>query len=76
MTLIGEGYVFNVPAVAQEIFDVSGAGDTVLATIGVWLAEGNALKESVLVANTAAGIAIGKRGTTWYCDNEVESALA
>lgn len=76
MTLIGEGYVFNVPAAAQEIFDVSGAGDTVLATIGVWLAEGNSLKESVLVANTAAGIAIGKRGTTSVLRNEVDSFLA
>ncbi len=75
MTLIGEGYVFNVPAVAQEIFDVSGAGDTVLATIGVWLAEGNMLKESVLAANTAAGIAIGKRGTTSVLRNEVNSSL-
>jgi D-beta-D-heptose 7-phosphate kinase/D-beta-D-heptose 1-phosphate adenosyltransferase len=75
MTLIGEGYVFNVPAVAQEIFDVSGAGDTVIAAIGVWLAEGNALKESVLVANTAAGIAVGKRGTAVVSLNEVDSAL-
>jgi D-beta-D-heptose 7-phosphate kinase/D-beta-D-heptose 1-phosphate adenosyltransferase len=76
MTLIGEGYVFNVPAAAQEIFDVSGAGDTVLATIGVWLAEGNSLKESVLAANTAAGIAIGKRGTTTVLRNELNSALS
>lgn len=76
MTLLGEGYVFNVPAVVQEIFDVSGAGDTVLATLGVWLAEGNALKESVLKANTAAGIAIGKRGTAMVLRHELESALA
>lgn len=76
MSLIGEGYVFNVPAVAQEIFDVSGAGDTVLATIGVWLAEGNTLKESVLAANTAAGIAIGKRGTTAVLRNDVIAALS
>jgi len=75
MTLLGAAYVFNVPAIAQEIFDVIGAGDTVLATIGVWLAEGNALKESVLAANTAAGIAIGKRGTTSVLRNELDSAL-
>jgi len=75
MTLIGEGYVFNVPAIAQEIFDVSGAGDTVLATIGVWLSEGKSLKESVLAANIAAGIAIGKRGTTAVMRREVEASL-
>lgn len=75
MTLIGEGYVFNVPAVAQEIFDVSGAGDTVLATIGVWLSEGKSLKESVLSANIAAGIAIGKRGTTAVMRREVDASL-
>jgi D-beta-D-heptose 7-phosphate kinase / D-beta-D-heptose 1-phosphate adenosyltransferase len=76
MTLIGEGSVFNVPAVAQEIFDVSGAGDTVLASVGVWLSEGISLKESVLAANTAAGIAIGKRGTAAVLRNELETALA
>ncbi|MCF8256984.1 MAG: bifunctional heptose 7-phosphate kinase/heptose 1-phosphate adenyltransferase [Flavobacteriales bacterium] len=76
MTLIGEGSVFNVPAVAQEIFDVSGAGDTVLASVGVWLSEGKSLKESVLAANTAAGIAIGKRGTATVLRNELETVLA
>ncbi len=75
MTLIGEGYVFNVPAVAQEIFDVSGAGDTVLATIGVWITEGKSLKEGVLAANIAAGIAIGKRGTTAVTRREVDDSL-
>lgn len=76
MTLIGDGSVFNVPAVAQEIFDVSGAGDTVLASVGVWLSEGRSLKDSVLAANTAAGIAIGKRGTAAVLRGELESALA
>lgn len=76
MTLIGESSVFNVPAVAQEIFDVSGAGDTVLASVGVWLSEGKSLKESVIAANTAAGIAIGKLGTAAVLRNELETSLA
>lgn len=64
MTLVGRNLssLQNIPAHSLEVFDVSGAGDTVLATLGVWLAEGHNLTEAVLAANTAASIAVGKRG--------------
>jgi D-glycero-beta-D-manno-heptose-7-phosphate kinase len=63
MTLVGEGDVLHVPAVAKEVFDVSGAGDTVIATLGVMLAAGLSLPDAVRWANLAAGIVVGKLGT-------------
>ena len=63
MTLFREDEVVHVPTVAQEVFDVSGAGDTVIATLGVMLAAGAAFDESVRWANRAAGIVVGKLGT-------------
>ena len=51
------------PAQAREVYDVSGAGDTVIATLGVMLASGADLARAVDVANRAAGIVVGKLGT-------------
>ncbi len=76
MTLVGGGKVLNVPAHVQDVFDVSGAGDTVLATLGVWLAESKSLSHSVLAANAAAAIAVSRRGTTTVLKQELEQALA
>jgi rfaE bifunctional protein kinase chain/domain len=64
MTLYGPpGTRLHVPAQAREVYDVSGAGDTVIATVGVMLGSGAALDEAVRVANRAAGIVVGKFGT-------------
>jgi rfaE bifunctional protein kinase chain/domain len=63
MTLFREAEVLHVPAVAKEVFDVSGAGDTVIATLGVMLAAGRSLPEAVRWANRAAGIVVGRLGT-------------
>jgi rfaE bifunctional protein kinase chain/domain len=63
MTLITETDVLTVPAVAQEVFDVTGAGDTVIATLGTLLAAGLSLTDAVRWANRAAGIVVGKLGT-------------
>lgn len=76
MTLVGGGKVLNVPAHVQDVFDVSGAGDTVLATLGVWLAESKSLSHSVLAANAAAAIAVSRRGTTTVVRQELEQAMA
>tara|TARA_B100000242_G_C43034428_1_gene482178 strand:- start:227 stop:1687 length:1461 start_codon:yes stop_codon:yes gene_type:complete len=51
-------------AKAKEVFDVTGAGDTVIATIGIMFSLGNSLKNSIEIANEAAGIVITKLGTT------------
>ncbi len=63
MTLYQRGGRLHVPAQAREVYDVSGAGDTVIATIGVMLAAGESLEQAVRIANRAAGIVVGKFGT-------------
>jgi len=63
MTLFRENEVLHVPTVAREVYDVSGAGDTVIATLGVMLAAGLDLADAVRWANKAAGIVVGKLGT-------------
>jgi len=63
MTLYRRGNRLHVPAQAREVYDVSGAGDTVIATIAVMLAAGQDLENAVRIANRAAGIVVGKFGT-------------
>ncbi|HKB82652.1 MAG TPA: D-glycero-beta-D-manno-heptose-7-phosphate kinase [Burkholderiales bacterium] len=63
MTLYREGERLHVPAVTREVYDVSGAGDTVIAILGVMLAAGAGFAEAVQLANKAAGIVVGKLGT-------------
>ncbi len=63
MTLYQNNEVFHEPTRAQEVYDVSGAGDTVIATLGVAMAAGYSLKDAVKLANLAAGVVVGKLGT-------------
>jgi len=63
MTLFSDEQMVHVPAQAREVFDVSGAGDTVIAVLGVMLASGAKLPDAVRIANRAAGIVVGKLGT-------------
>jgi D-glycero-beta-D-manno-heptose-7-phosphate kinase len=63
MTLYRENDVLHVHARAREVYDVSGAGDTVIATLGVMMASGADLPEAVHAANLAAGVVVGKLGT-------------
>ena len=63
MTLYRDRERLHVPAVAREVYDVSGAGDTVIAILGVMLAAGASFAEAVQLANKAAGIVVGKLGT-------------
>lgn len=63
MTLITQDKCLHLPTVAKEVFDVSGAGDTVVATIAATLAAGHPIEEAIQIANRAAGIVIGKFGT-------------
>jgi rfaE bifunctional protein kinase chain/domain len=62
MTLFGKK-VMNVKAEAREVFDVTGAGDTVIAVLAVMLAAGAGVEAAVRIANRAAGIVVGKLGT-------------
>lgn len=63
MTLFDEEGQLHAPAQAREVFDVTGAGDTVIATMAVMLAAGASLRGAVPVANRAGGIVVGKFGT-------------
>ncbi|HEV3431690.1 MAG TPA: D-glycero-beta-D-manno-heptose-7-phosphate kinase [Paraburkholderia sp.] len=63
MTLFSADGVLHTPTVAREVYDVSGAGDTVIATVAVALGAGLSLQEGVALANRAAGIVVGKLGT-------------
>ncbi|MGB7541461.1 MAG: D-glycero-beta-D-manno-heptose-7-phosphate kinase [Burkholderiales bacterium] len=76
MTLYEAGRVRHEPARAREVFDVSGAGDTVIATLGVMLGAGMPLAEAVSLANQAAGIVVGKLGTAVVHPEELLAALA
>ena len=63
MSLFSEAGHLHVAAQAKEVYDVSGAGDTVIATLAVMLGAGAGLDEAVRTANRAAGIVVGKLGT-------------
>ncbi len=71
MTLYRKGVRVHVPAQTREVFDVSGAGDTVIATLGIMLARGASLEQAVHVANRAAGIVVGKFGTAVVTPEEL-----
>ena len=76
MTLFEQDRRTHEPARAREVFDVSGAGDTVIATLGVMLGAGMPLRDAVAVANRAAGIVVGKLGTAVVHPQELVAALA
>jgi D-glycero-beta-D-manno-heptose-7-phosphate kinase len=76
MTLFRAGSVMHDPARAREVFDVSGAGDTVIATLAVMLAAGMEMMDAVRVANHAAGIVVGKLGTAVVTARELAAHLA
>ena len=67
--------VTSVPARAREVFDVSGAGDTVIATLGLMLAAGVSMSDAMRIANRAAGVVVGKLGTSTVTRNELLAAL-
>jgi rfaE bifunctional protein kinase chain/domain len=71
MTLFSDDEILHVPAMAREVFDVSGAGDTVIATVAAMLAEGKSLHDAVLIANRAGGIVVGKLGTATVTREEL-----
>ena len=67
--------VLSVPAHAREVFDVSGAGDTVIATLALAAGAGMSLEEAVPIANAAAGVVVGKLGTATVSLQEVMNEL-
>ena len=63
MSLYRDGEVTHFPTMAREVYDVSGAGDTVIGTLAVMLGAGASLVDAVTMANRAGGIVVGKLGT-------------
>ncbi|MGV3656273.1 MAG: D-glycero-beta-D-manno-heptose-7-phosphate kinase [Noviherbaspirillum sp.] len=71
MSLYCEAGVTHFPAMAREVFDVSGAGDTVIATLATMLGAGMSLPEAAAIANRAGGIVVGKLGTATVTREEL-----
>jgi rfaE bifunctional protein kinase chain/domain len=66
-----DGDLTQIPSIARQIFDVSGAGDTVTAWLGAALAAGATVREAAQLANYAAGVEVGKRGVATVSPEEV-----
>jgi D-glycero-beta-D-manno-heptose-7-phosphate kinase len=62
---------FHIPTVAQEVFDVSGAGDTVIASFTLAIAAGASPIEAAILSNHAAGVVVGKVGTAIVTTEEL-----
>lgn len=76
MTLLRDGHPpLHLPARAREVFDVTGAGDTVISVLAASLAAGEQLPQAVALANLAAGIVVGKLGTATVSGPELRRAL-
>lgn len=65
----------NIPTAAREVYDVSGAGDTVIATFTLALASGASMEEAAVIANYAAGVVVGKVGTATAGRKELVEAM-
>jgi D-beta-D-heptose 7-phosphate kinase/D-beta-D-heptose 1-phosphate adenosyltransferase len=75
MSLFQDGGRFDVGTRARDVYDVTGAGDTVVAMLAVALGRGVALPEAVRLANAAAGVVVGKVGTSTVSLEEVQASL-
>jgi D-beta-D-heptose 7-phosphate kinase/D-beta-D-heptose 1-phosphate adenosyltransferase len=76
ITILGQDSRHHVPATARQVFDVTGAGDTVIATVAAAIAAGIPIEPAVRLANLAAGIVIGKVGTVPVQRDELLGALS
>lgn len=70
-----DGSVTHIPTVAREVYDVTGAGDTVIATLALALATGATFAESAILANYAAGVVVGKLGTATVTCRELLATI-
>lgn len=78
MTLVerGRNACFHVPAYAREVFDVTGAGDTVIGTLAACLAGGASMREAAVLANVAASVVVGEVGTSPITAEKLTRAVA
>lgn len=75
MTLFKNSYRTSFPTKARAVYDVTGAGDTVMAALALSMASGATLRESVIIANHAAGVVVGKTGTATLTPQELKDSL-
>lgn len=66
---------FHIPAVAKEVYDITGAGDTVIATVALALLASASIREAAILANAAAGVVVSKIGTATLTPEELLEAL-
>ncbi|MBS9783110.1 MAG: bifunctional D-glycero-beta-D-manno-heptose-7-phosphate kinase/D-glycero-beta-D-manno-heptose 1-phosphate adenylyltransferase HldE [Pasteurella sp.] len=66
---------YHLPTLAKEVFDVTGAGDTVISVLAIALADGRSYEEACYLANAAAGVVVGKLGTSTLTPSELENAI-
>ncbi len=75
MTLYDSEGSLHIPAVAREVYDVTGAGDTVVAALAVFMERGKTLREAAVLSNIAAGVAVSRFGTHAVTAAELEAAI-
>ena len=75
MALFHQGKTILTPAKAREVYDVTGAGDTVISILCLSLAAGANFEQAVTLTNIAAGIVVGKVGTAGVSPEELIAAL-
>ena len=69
------GQSWHIPAMARQVYDVTGAGDTVVSTLALGLSAGASIRESATLANQAAGVAVGTVGTAAVTNAQLKEAL-
>jgi D-beta-D-heptose 7-phosphate kinase/D-beta-D-heptose 1-phosphate adenosyltransferase len=76
MTLFeSNGEITHIPTVARKVYDVTGAGDTVISTLSLGLASGMDLKSAAIISNFAAGIVVGEVGTSTVNAEELKKVI-
>ena len=75
MSLVSPHESIHIPTHAEEVFDVSGAGDTVITTLSICLADGMEIQKAMQIANVAAGIVVKKIGTATLSCEELKESL-
>ncbi|MEA3493694.1 MAG: D-glycero-beta-D-manno-heptose 1-phosphate adenylyltransferase [Candidatus Margulisiibacteriota bacterium] len=75
MSLFSKGKTTHIPSVPREVFDITGAGDTVISTLSLAVAAGANVKNACILANSAASVVVGKIGTAPCYREELEEAL-
>ena len=76
MTLLEKGQpAFHIPTRARDVYDVTGAGDTVISVFAAALAAGQSMQEATALANIAAGVVVGKLGTASVTVHELQQAM-